>query len=83
LEGASLKYTPKVRRPTPDARHGAILEEIKLMSKNNNVNPGQYKVAGRLRPDDEARHERGKEKAGVAKHELREQSRAERKKKRD
>jgi len=56
-----------------DQRHGYY----------NNVNPGQYKVAGRLRPDDEARHEKGKEKAGVAKHELREQSRAERKKKRD
>jgi len=24
------------------------------MSKRNNVNPGQYKVAGRLRPDDSA-----------------------------
>jgi hypothetical protein len=25
------------------------------MSKDNNVNPGQYKVGGRLRQDDEAR----------------------------
>ena len=25
------------------------------MSKNNNVNPGQYKVAGREKPDDIAR----------------------------
>ena len=44
------------------------------MSKSNNVNPGQYKVAGRLRQDDAAREEKAKEKASVAEHELREEA---------
>ena len=48
------------------------------MSKNNNVNPGQYKVAGRLRPDEENR-EQDKMRASVAEHELREKAREENK----
>jgi hypothetical protein len=41
------------------------------MSKNNNVNPGQYKVAGRLRPDENDR-EQDKVKASLLEHELKE-----------
>jgi len=45
------------------------------MSKNNNVNPGQYKVAGRLHPgDDNSQQERAKAKASIAEHELREEA---------
>ena len=33
------------------------------MSKNNNVNPGQYKVAGRVRADEDDRHEQEKKRA--------------------
>lgn len=35
------------------------------MSKNNNVNPGQYKVAGRERQGEDIVHEREKAKASV------------------
>ena len=38
------------------------------MSKNNNVNPGQYKVAGRERQGEEVVHEREKAKASVTAH---------------
>ena len=38
------------------------------MSKNNNVNPGQYKVAGRERQGEEIVHEREKAKASVTAH---------------
>jgi hypothetical protein len=32
-----------------------------MMSKNNNVNPGQYKVAGRERPGENLGQERAKQ----------------------
>lgn len=38
------------------------------MSKNNNVNPGQYKVAGRERQGEDIVHEREKAKASVTEH---------------
>jgi len=49
------------------------------MSKNNNVNPGQYKVAGRERQGEEVVHEQEKSKASVADHDLREQSKRQKK----
>ena len=54
------------------------------MSKQNNVNPGQYKVAGRLHPgDDGSAQEKAKEQSSIAEHELREEARADRDKKKD
>jgi hypothetical protein len=44
------------------------------MSKNNNVNPGQYKTAGRERPGEGIRHEENKEHASIDKHRLREEA---------
>lgn len=44
------------------------------MSKNNNVNPGQYKVAGRERQGEDIVQEREKVKASLKEHELREQA---------
>jgi len=38
------------------------------MSKNNNVNPGQYKVAGRERQGEDIVHEREKARASVTAH---------------
>ena len=52
------------------------------MSKNNNVNPGQYKVAGRERPGHDVPHERDKEAQSIQAHESREQARKSQKKKR-
>jgi hypothetical protein len=41
------------------------------MSKHNNVNPGQYKVGGRLHPgDDSSEQEQAKERASVEEHRL-------------
>ena len=41
------------------------------MSKQNNVNPGQYKVAGRLHPgDDSTEQNEAKARASKAEHEL-------------
>ncbi|HET7697476.1 MAG TPA: hypothetical protein VFK57_17300 [Vicinamibacterales bacterium] len=49
------------------------------MSKHNNVNPGQYKVGGRLRPgDDSTKQQEAKAEASKLEHELREQSRGRR-----
>ena len=45
------------------------------MSKNNNVNPGQYKLAGRERPGDGIAHEENKAAESMKEHELREQAR--------
>lgn len=46
------------------------------MSKHNNVNPGQYKVGGRLHPgDDDSRQEHDKAQASVTDQELREEAR--------
>jgi hypothetical protein len=42
------------------------------MSKYNNVNPGQYKTAGRERPGDAIPHEQNKELASIEEHRLRE-----------
>jgi hypothetical protein len=49
------------------------------MSKNNNVNPGQYKVAGRERQGEEVVHDREKAKASVTEHGLREQAKRQKK----
>ena len=43
------------------------------MSKNNNVNPGQYKVAGRERPGEDIVTSEEKAELTRAAHELREQ----------
>jgi hypothetical protein len=51
------------------------------MSKHNNVNPGQYKVGGRLRPDEDVRPDNDKARASVAEHELREEARSEQREK--
>ena len=52
------------------------------MSKNNNVNTGQYKVAGSERPGHDAPHERNKEAQSIQAHKSREQARKTQKKKR-
>jgi hypothetical protein len=52
------------------------------MSKNNNVNPGQYKVAGRERPGQDISPELNREARSVRAHESREQARKSQKKKR-
>ena len=44
------------------------------MSKNNNVNPGQYKLGGRERPGEGIQHEQNKERASVEEHRLREEA---------
>ena len=55
---------------------GVELEAPGAMSKHNNVNPGQYKVGGRLHPgDDNSRQEQEKSEASIAEHELREDAR--------
>ncbi len=52
------------------------------MSKHNNVNPGQYKVGGRLHPgDDKTEQERAKAQASINAHESSEESRRSQKKK--
>lgn len=57
------------------------LKQIFRMSKQNNVNPGQYKVGGRLRPgDDKTERQEAKAQASIADHELREKSRRTQKK---
>lgn len=50
------------------------------MSKNINVNPGQYKSKGRERPGADVPHERNKEAESIRSHELREQARKRQKK---
>jgi hypothetical protein len=46
------------------------------MSKNINVNPGQYKIKGRERQGEDVVHEREKIKSSLQKHELREQAKS-------
>jgi hypothetical protein len=47
---------------------------MRLMSKNNNVNPGQYKVGGTLRPgDDSSKQETDKARASIEEHERHEE----------
>ncbi len=58
------------------AAPGLKLEAISRMSKHNNVNPGQYKVGGRLHPgDDSSEQEKAKAQASMKKQELREDAR--------
>jgi len=45
------------------------------MSKNINVNPGQYKVAGRERQGEHIVHEENKAEESITAHQLREQAR--------
>jgi hypothetical protein len=46
------------------------------MSKNNNVNPGQYKVGGRLHPgDDSSKQQQDKAEAALEEQRLREDAR--------
>ena len=49
------------------------------MSKNINVNPGQYKVAGRERQGDDISPDQHKARESIKTHELHEQSRAKKK----
>jgi hypothetical protein len=52
------------------------LEVFMRMSKHNNVNPGQYKVDGRLHPgDDSSKQEHDKAEAAMTEQRLREESR--------
>ena len=55
---------------------GLELETFRAMSKQNNVNPGQYKVGGRLHPgDDSTRQEQDKAEAAMTEQRLREEAR--------
>jgi hypothetical protein len=61
---------------------GVELEPLNAMSKQNNVNPGQYKVGGRLHPsDDSSRQEHDKAQASMTEQALREEARGPEKKK--
>ncbi|MGE3541582.1 MAG: hypothetical protein AB7N91_29650 [Candidatus Tectimicrobiota bacterium] len=40
------------------------------MSKNNNVNPGQYKTKGRSRPGDDLLHDKETQEYAQSQHEL-------------
>ena len=52
------------------------------MSKQNNVNPGQYKVGGRLHPgDDSSKQQQDKAEAAETEKRLREEARGAKKKK--
>jgi hypothetical protein len=52
------------------------------MSKQNNVNPGQYKVGGRLHPgDDSTKQEEAKARASMLEHKLREEAQGRERKK--
>ena len=60
---------------------GSKLEAFSDMSKHNNVNPGQYKVGGRLHPgDDSTDQEQAKAQASIQEHERREETRRPKKK---
>jgi hypothetical protein len=55
---------------------GVEFEPLIAMSKHNNVNPGQYKVGGRLHPgDDSSRQEHDKAQAAMTEQRLREEAR--------
>lgn len=52
------------------------LKTSSVMSKHNNVNPGQYKVGGRLRPgDDSTEQQQAKAQASIQDHQLRQETR--------
>jgi hypothetical protein len=53
---------------------GSSFEYEFRMSKHINVNPGQYKVAGRERPGDDVPAERNKERASMEEHRSREEA---------
>jgi len=48
------------------------------MSKNNNVNPGQYKTKGRERQGEDIVQEREKMRASLVEHHLREEAKRKR-----
>ena len=50
------------------------LKRLHVMSKNNNVNPGQYKVAGRLRQDEDDRTVEAKKTQSMEEARLREEA---------
>ena len=58
-------------------RHvGVEFEALGIMSKHNNVNPGQYKVGGRLHPgDDSSQQEKAKAQASITEQASREEPR--------
>lgn len=55
-------------------RRGNGFEYVQGMSKHINVNPGQYKVAGREHPGEGILHEQNKERASTQEHRTREQA---------
>jgi hypothetical protein len=58
------------------SKAGVELETLTDMSKNNNVNPGQYKVGGRLHPgDDSSKQQQDKAEAAMTEQRLREEAR--------
>ena len=63
--------------------YGSPFESRRDMSKHNNVNPDQYKLAGRERPGDGILHEQNKERASVQEHELREEAKQGKRKQRN
>ncbi len=56
------------------------MKTISTMSKNNHVNPGQYKVAGRERQGEAIVPQQEKAKVTQKAHQLREQAKGKRKK---
>ena len=68
MSDAHLKFKPV----------GSELEPRMDMSKQNNVNPGQYKVGGRLHPgDDSSKQQQDKAEAAMTEQQLREARREE------
>jgi hypothetical protein len=59
---------------------GSKFEVREAMSKNNNVNPGQYKVAGRERQGEDIVQRAEKAKVTQKAHQLREQAKGKQKK---
>jgi len=54
---------------------GSVLEvQAIIMSKNINVNPGQYKTKGRERQGEDVVQERERVKASLSEHQVREQA---------
>ena len=71
MSDAHLKFKPV----------GSELEPRMDMSKQNNVNPGQYKVGGRLHPgDDSSKQQQDKADAAMTEQQLREDARESQKK---
>ena len=73
---ADTRYAIRDTRSGVVAAFGVELVATEAMSKHNNVNPGQYKVGGRLHPgDDSSKQEQGKAQASIEEHQLREEAR--------